>query len=122
MMKNFLIFSSEVDDRGIDFVARREDGKHFDVQVKTITGNNYTFVKESKFSSALLVCLIVLRESRPPAAYLFTRSDWDSPTDGLLEKHSFPNASEAEFGIHLAEKRAEVLAKFELRARLSQLP
>jgi hypothetical protein len=57
----FLVFSSEVDDRGIDFVARTLAGNHYDVQVKTITNHNYTYISESKFSDTLLVCLIVLR-------------------------------------------------------------
>ena len=33
-MHGFQVYSAEVDDRGIDFVARHEDGTFYEVQVK----------------------------------------------------------------------------------------
>lgn len=121
-MFGFLVFSSEADDRGIDFVVRRSDGKHFDVQVKTITGTNYTFVKESKFDKDLVVCLIVLNEGNPPSSYLFVRDDWNTPSNReLLKLKKFDNASEAEYGFYLAQKREALLSKFEISARINLL-
>ena len=35
-MHGFQVYTSEVDDRGIDFVARHEDGPFLSVQVKSI--------------------------------------------------------------------------------------
>ena len=121
-MFGFLVFSSEVDDRGIDFVARSSDGKHFDIQVKTITGTNYTFIKESKFDEALVVCLIVLNERVPPSAYLFVRDDWNKSNNSeLLKLKKFDNASEAEYGVYLAQKRAALLSTFEISSRIHLL-
>ena len=82
-MYGFLVFSAEVDDRGIDFVARTLSGKYHDVQVKTITSYNYTYVTESKFSETLLICLVVLMEGQMPETYLFRGSDWTKRTVGF---------------------------------------
>jgi hypothetical protein len=111
-MYGFLVFTAEVDDRGIDFVARNEKGNHFDVQVKTITGRNYTFVKESKFAKSLLICLVVLEDGRPPDMFLLRGSDWDKDTDNLLRKNSFPNAKEPEYGIHLTKTGHDAIQQF----------
>lgn len=121
-MFGFLVFSSEVDDRGIDFVARRSDGKHFDIQVKTITGTNYTFIKESKFEKNLVVCLVVLNESTPPSTYLFFQNDWNEPANKkLLKIKKFDNASEPEYGFYLAQKREALFNSFELSSRILAL-
>jgi hypothetical protein len=87
-MYGFLVFAAEVDDRGIDFVARNERGNHVDVQVKTITSRNYTYIKKSKFADSLLVCLVVLEEGTPPEVYLFRGTDWGKDTGGLLSSNS----------------------------------
>lgn len=122
-MFGFLVFSAEVDDRGIDFVARRTDGKHFDVQVKTITGTNYTYIKESKFSENLIVCLVVLNEGTPPSTFLFLKSDWDDTANGsLLKVNTFGTPPKREYGFHLAQKRSDLLNSFELSSRINSLP
>lgn len=111
-MFGFLVYSSEVDDRGIDFVARTNGGSYHDVQVKTITGFNYTFIKESKFSEKLLVSLIVLNEGQPPQSFLFRGSDWASDASGLLARHYYPNANEPEYGIHCTVRRQAQLETY----------
>src|SRR6185295_2213517 len=58
------VFTSEVDDHGIDFVVRTSQGQHFDVQVKSfrtqIGQTPYVFMQKSKFriNPALLLALV----------------------------------------------------------------
>jgi hypothetical protein len=111
-MYGFLVFTAEVDDRGIDFVARNDQGKHYDVQVKTITGRNYTYIKKSKFSESLLICLVVLTEGAPPDIYLLRGSDWDKDSTGLLSLNSFPNATEPEYGIQITKARRAAIEQY----------
>ena len=111
-MYGFLVFSAEVDDRGIDFVARTLSGKYHDVQVKTITSYNYTYVTESKFSETLLICLVVLNEGQMPETYLFRGSDWTRENSGLLARHHYPNSKEAEYGIHCSGGRQPELDRY----------
>ena len=42
-------YVSQVDDRGIDLVARTDDGRHYDVQVKSSRELNYIFLKKRLF-------------------------------------------------------------------------
>lgn len=46
----FDIYTSEVDDRGIDFVIRRRADRYYDVQVKSLRGNGYIFFPKSVFT------------------------------------------------------------------------
>ena len=39
----FDVYSSEVDDRGIDFIVKKDQTTYFDIQVKSIRGKNYIF-------------------------------------------------------------------------------
>ena len=105
-MYGFSVFTSEVDDRGIDFVIRNNNGQHFDVQVKTITKNNYTYIYESKFNKNLLVCLIILEEKKEPSIFLFKGRDWNNDKSGLLTHRHGPSSKEAEYGINISKKRA----------------
>ena len=120
-MYGFLVFSAEVDDRGIDFVARNDHGDHIDVQVKTITGRNYTYVKKSKFAESLLICLVVLEEGAPPEMYLFRGSDWSKDTNGLLSVNHFPNADEPEYGINITKARLAVLEQYRFESVVGAL-
>ena len=108
----YLVFGSEIDDRGVDFVVRNEAGSHFDVQVKTVTDRNYTYIRESKFAENLWICLVVLTEGDHPALYLFSGRDWNSDTSGLLQYHHFPKAKEPEYGIHVTKTRASAMERF----------
>lgn len=121
-MYGFLVFSAEVDDRGIDFVARRDDGLHFDVQVKTITERNYTYISQSKFSEDLVICLVVLKEQFQPNLFLFRGSDWNCDTSGLLKPmKKYPSQKEAEYGINITKERVPLLQEFTFDKRVLSL-
>jgi len=48
-MYGFQVYSSEVDDRGIDFVARYGNGPFLSVQVKSVREKGYVFMQKDKF-------------------------------------------------------------------------
>ena len=46
----FDVFTSEVDDKGIDFVGCTEKPRrHHDVQIKSVRGFNYVFLRKEHF-------------------------------------------------------------------------
>ena len=45
-MFGFQVYSTEVDDRGIDFVVRYEDGPFLSIQVKSIREKGYVFIQK----------------------------------------------------------------------------
>ena len=112
VMYGYLVFSAEIDDRGVNFVVRNEAGSHFDIQVKTITGWNYTYIYESKFSEDLWICPVVLTEGNQPTLYIFSGRDWNPDESGLLQRHHYRKSKEAEYGIHATKTRAPAMERF----------
>jgi hypothetical protein len=49
LVHGFDVYSTEVDERGIDFVTRRTDAPFYEVQVKTLRALDYTFMRKSTF-------------------------------------------------------------------------
>ncbi len=48
-MYGFQVFTTEVDDRGIDFVARYEAQPFVEIQVKSLRSMGYVFMQKTKF-------------------------------------------------------------------------
>lgn len=122
-MYGFEVYTSEVDDRGIDFVARREPGQFIEVQVKTVTGNNLQFINASKFkkSEQFVVALIRLAEHVEPKLYLFRGTDWPSG-DGLLVYSPYEGKkSESAYEIRLAKSREKTLEAYRFDNRVNQI-
>ncbi|WRO21021.1 DUF4365 domain-containing protein [Metallumcola ferriviriculae] len=40
----FEVYTSEVDDHGIDFIAKTKEGRFFEIQVKSVRQTNYVFM------------------------------------------------------------------------------
>jgi hypothetical protein len=49
VLYGFDVHSTEVDDKGIDFVLRNEYNRYYDVQVKSVRGLNDIFFQKAKF-------------------------------------------------------------------------
>src|SRR5438132_13979639 len=77
----FEVYTAEVDDRGIDFVARYGSGGFYEVQVKSVRGGGYVFMQKSKFplKPDRLLALVLLEEDQPPDLYLIPATSWQTP-------------------------------------------
>jgi hypothetical protein len=42
-LAGFDVYTSEVDEKGIDFIIRKDEDRYYDVQVKSVRGLNYVF-------------------------------------------------------------------------------
>src|ERR1035437_10266764 len=62
-LHGFYVFTAEVDDKGIDFIAKIND-QYFDVQVKSARNNNYIFFLKDKFvlRSNLLATIVLFQD------------------------------------------------------------
>src|SRR5271168_724885 len=87
-MYGFQVYATEVDDRGIDFVARHERGPFLQIQVKSVrfksqNPSGYVFLAKDKFArdrseltESLYVALGLLRDDLPPELFLIPASAW----------------------------------------------
>ena len=128
----FDVYTSEVDDKGIDFVVRRDCNRYLDVQVKSVRGRNYVFLPKDKFDCSqpnLLLALAVLDQSESAKLLLIPACEWttaqvgDSPLAGILVGRDYPGLkSKPEWGINLSQMSLPVLQeRFRFDLQISRL-
>jgi len=110
------VYTSEIDDRGIDFVCRFNNSKFYEVQVKTVSNQNLQFIAEHKFkkSPEFLVALVRLVNEQEPELYVFCGIDWDSE-EGLLKFNSYEGKkSLPSYEIRISKKRLGTLQQYSM--------
>ena len=113
------IYSSEVDDKGIDFVCLR--GKQLlKIQVKSVQSTTgYIFMKKRYFDISdddLFLFLLIFEQGKFPEPYLIPASAWRNEND-LLKYHAYE--PEAEYGVNLSRKNMPLLEPYRLETMLS---
>jgi hypothetical protein len=110
----FEVFTAEVDDRGIDFVARHGAGGFYEVQVKSARESNYVFMQKTKFplKPDRLLALVLLEEDQPPDLYLISATEWLSPTTLLVSRDYEGLKSKPEWGVQLSGRTRPLLAPY----------
>lgn len=113
------VFTSEVDDHGIDFVIRTQQGNHYDVQVKSFRlekgkGTPYVFVQKEKFHihPSLLLVLVQFTAGEPPVLYLVRSCIGNNPNP-LFENRDYGNGKKSlpEWGMTLSKRKLAILAQ-----------
>ena len=104
----FEVYDTVVDDRGIDFIARKNDD-FFEVQVKAVRNYNYTFISESKMpalSDKRLVCYMnFIDGDKAPDVYVIPASVWEKPS-GVFTRKEYKSG--VEYGINISRKNAHI--------------
>lgn len=119
----FEVYTSEVDDRCVDFVVRREGGQFFDVQVKSLRGYGYIFIPKSKFPIAphRLVASVILHLEREPELYLIPMTAWMVPNQLLVSRDYEGLKSAPEWGINISRKNQALLDTFRFEQVVQRL-
>lgn len=110
----FEVFTSEVDDRGIDFVARYGNSCFYEVQVKSTRNFNYVFMHKSKFPIRpdRLLGLVLLQDNQLPDLYLIPATAWQSPNALLVDRDYENGKSKPEWGVSLSARNLPLLAPY----------
>jgi len=109
----FEVYTAEVDDRGVDFVIRKDD-RYYDVQVKSARGLNYIFFPKDKFSPRdnMLAAIVLFFDGEPPQLYLIPSKEWLKPNALLVSRDYEGKKSKPEWGINLSKKNLPLLSRF----------
>ena len=100
------VFPSMVDNRGVDFVAKHKQ-EYYEVQVKSIRNNNYTFLKKDvEISDSFLICYIRFIDGNNPKIYVFPSTVWHGQ-NALFVNRSY------EYGINCSNKNLKLLKQHE---------
>ena len=118
--KGFDIYTSEVDDKGIDFIVRNSSNYHIDVQVKTVRQNTkYVYVAKECWKDGLrenlYLALVLIRNGELPEVLFIPSVVWLTPNhifkDKLYDKEG--QTSKPEWGINLSNKNLDELRSYE---------
>ena len=114
-MFGFQVYSSEVDDRGIDFVCRHESGPFIEVQVKSIRGLNYVFMRKCHFQlrKTLYLSLVIFPQDKEPSFYLIPSLVWEKPNALFVSRDYVGKKSKPEWGLNISQKNLQELRKYE---------
>lgn len=120
----FQVYRSEVDDRGIDFVVRKESGPFFEVQVKSLRNTGYSYIPKEKMRLApeRWVVFVLVVENAAPALYLIPSLAWREVTPLLATRdYADGQKSKPEWGIQISTKNQPLLEKFAFAKQLEEL-
>ncbi|MEF3309583.1 DUF4365 domain-containing protein [Paenibacillus sp. GYB004] len=111
------VFSSEVDDRGIDFIVKDKMGRFSEIQVKSLRGTGYVFAQKSKFNISnpnLYMALLIFKEGQMPDFFLLPSEAWKVPNEVFVDRnYDKPGqTSKPEYGINISNKNYEILEIF----------
>ncbi len=122
-MYGFQVYSSEVNDRGIDFVCRHQDGQFYEIQVKSLRGTGYVFAQKEKFElrEELLLALVRFEEGEEPGLFLIPSLAWRM-TDVLLVSRDYEGLkSKPEWGINLSQRNLGMLGEYEFGEQVGRM-
>ncbi len=111
------VFTTEVDDHGVDFVVKDKNGRYCEIQVKSIRGTGYVFMAKSKFdlnNQNLFVALLVFRKGQLPDIFLIPSRAWQEPNQVFVDRdYGKPGqTSKPEYGINVSKKNYGVLQEY----------
>jgi hypothetical protein len=123
-MWGFDVYSSEIDDRGIDFVIRKDASTYFDIQVKATRGYNYIFMQKEKLNIApnLFIAFVLLLENKPPTLYLIPSEIWKTPNKLFVGRnYGGEKISKPEWGLAISSRKMDLLEAFRFERIIKNL-
>lgn len=122
-MYGFQVFTTEVDDRGIDFVARHESDPFIEVQVKSLRSMGYVFMQKTKFKldENVYLALGLLFQGEPPSLYLIPSTVWLLPNSVFVARDYEGLKSKPEWGVNISKKNMPTLEKYKFESSVQRL-
>jgi hypothetical protein len=116
-MFGFQVYSTEVDDRGIDFVSRYEKGPFLSIQVKSFREKGYVFMQKDKFdlSPDVYLALAQLNQGEEPNLYLIPSLAWKNANTLLVDRNYEGKKSKPEWGLNLSLKNLPMLEEYSFK-------
>ena len=116
------VYTSEVDDHGVDFVAKKNN-VFYEVQVKSVRNDNYVFIRKDKIvlDDKHLVCFIRFLDDALPECYVFPTTVFEEPDGNLFVSRDYVGKKSApEYGINV-KNRTELMKEWDVDAMLPRL-
>lgn len=118
------VYTSEVDDHGIDFIAKTKDGKFLELQVKAIRLTNYVFMRKDKWNiddNNTYLILLIFEDEHMPVVYMIPANAWKVPNELLCDKDYEGLKSKPEYGINISRKNMPLLLDYEIEKSIDSI-
>ena len=114
ILYGFDVYSPELDDKGIDFIVRKDDSSYFDIQVKEVRDFNYIYFQKSKFKirENLYAIILIYRKELKPSMYLIPSIIWMNTNKLFVSRDYEDKKTVPEYGVNLSEKNLPKLDEF----------
>lgn len=111
------VYTTEVDDHGVDFIVKDKNGRFCEIQVKSKRGKGYVFMPKSKFditNKNLYFTLLVFEDKKLPDIFLIPAEAWAVPNEVFVDRtYDKPGQTSApEYGINISQKNYDILEIF----------
>lgn len=122
-MYGFEVYSTEVDDRGIDFIARKHGEPFIEIQVKSLRKYGYVFMQKTKFEirKNVYLALGLMFEHEAPRLFLIPATTWLKPNEVFVERTYEGLKSAPEWGVNISRKNMAALEKYRFEAAVEAL-
>jgi len=119
----FDVYTSEVDDRGIDFIIRKGHDQYYDIQVKSVYKANYIFFPKHKFElrDNLLAAIVIFSDREIPKLFLVRSTAWKRPNPLFVNYDYEMKKSKPEWGLNLSQRNSSLLAKHSFESVVGRL-
>lgn len=120
----FEVYTSEVDDHGVDFVAKIKAGRFIEIQVKSIRQTNYVFMQKNKWNIEnpnSYLALLLFEDGKLPEIYLIPAMAWKSPNRLFCDKDYEGLKSKPEYGLNLSMKNMVLLKEFKIEEIITSI-
>jgi hypothetical protein len=117
------VYTAEVDDKGIDFIVRRDSNTYFDIQVKSSRNYTYIFFPKRCFSPRpnLYAAFVHFLDGSLPGLYLIPSLEWCQPNKLLVDREYEGKKSLPEYGINVSRINMPLLEKYSFNLSVEQL-
>ena len=111
------VYTTEVDDHGVDFIVKDKNGRFCEIQVKSLRGKGYVFTPKSKFdisNNNLYLTLLIFEHGKLPDIFLIPSQAWEVPNEVFVDRnYDKPGqTSKPEYGINISQRNYEILEIF----------
>ena len=113
----FDVYTSEVDDHGVDFVARDpRTNTYYEVQVKSAKNHSYVYAQKDKMpiSPNRLLCYLRFVDDSLPDVYVIPSTVWLTPNHVFVDRpyEKAGQKSKPEWGINVSQKNLPELEPY----------
>ncbi|WP_432931957.1 hypothetical protein ACQPZZ_13185 [Microbispora sp. CA-135349] len=114
-LSGYRVFRPLADDRGVDLLVDLGSGRHLLVQVKSVRGAGYVYMRKSGFSLdeyRALALLVFPADADHPELFLIPASVWRNPIPPFVDRDYVEKKSDPEYGISVNKQWRRQLAEW----------